>query len=266
MGYRAGEALLPAIVIASMLLFSWQSVLLFVALILIVFLAPLVMFLLRGHTFRHTQYLRSLEHANQPNTRPDWSRSEVLRDARFYLFLPAASSGALLFTGFIFHQIALVEFKQWSLQDWGNWFIVYGVTSMVAALLCGRLIDTFGAERIVPWLPLPLAFALFFLASFSAPWSAGAFLILMSISTGMLGTALSPFYAELYGTANIGSIKSATSAIMVLASALSPVIIGLCLDLGVSFNLLALLGACYACVSVVLAVVGVYVEPGTRAA
>lgn len=260
MGYRTGEAFLPAIIVAAMLLFAWQTVLLFVAALLVFILAPSVLFLLRDHAHRHTQYIDQLSAPDLAAGPLSWTRKEVLKDPRFYLLLPAASSGSLLFTGFIFHQIALVEYKQWSLQAWGSWFLVYGVTSMLAALLCGRLIDAFSAERIMPWLPLPLALALFSLAHFSAPWSAGVFLVSMSISNGMLGTALSPFYAELYGTANIGSIKSATSAIMVLASALSPVLIGVCLDSEISFDVLALYGGWYTIVCVILAFCAVHVS------
>lgn len=263
MGYRTGEAFLPGIIVAAMLMLDWQAVLLVVAAVLILFLAPAVLFLLRGHTIRHKRYVKQLSELDAPAMNINWTRKEVLKDPRFYLLLPAASSGALLFTGFIFHQIALVEYKQWSLQAWGSWFVIYGLTSMLAALVCGRLIDLFSAERIVPWLPLPLALALFSLAHFSAPWSAGVFLVLMSISNGMLGTALSPFYAELYGTANIGSIKSATSAIMVFASALSPVVLGICLDREISFDVLALYGAWYTVICVLLALCAVYI-PATR--
>ncbi|MEM8500725.1 MAG: MFS transporter [Pseudomonadota bacterium] len=263
MGYRTGEAFLPAIIVAAMLMFNWQTVLLSVAAVLILFLAPAISFLLRDHAVRHEQYVEQLTAIDSPSESMNWTRKEVLKDLRFYLLLPAVSSGALLFTGFIFHQIALVEYKQWSLQAWGSWFVVYGITSMFAALACGRLIDLFGAERIVPWLPLPLALALFSLAHFSAPWSAGLFLVLMSISNGMLGTALSPFYAELYGTANIGSIKAATSAIMVFASALSPVVLGICLDREISFDLLALYGGWYTVICVLLAFCALYI-PAVR--
>ncbi len=259
MGYRTGEAFLPAIIVAAMLMFDWQTVLLAVAAVLILFLAPAVLFLLRGHELRHSQYMDQLSKLDSLASSLNWTRKEVLKDPRFYLLLPAASSGALLFTGFIFHQIALVEYKQWSLQAWGSWFVVYGITSMFSALVCGRLIDLFSAQRIVPWLPLPLALALFSLAHFSAPWSAGLFLVLMSISNGMLGTAISPFYAELYGTANIGSIKSATSAIMVFASALSPVVLGICMDREISFDVLALYGAWYTVICVLLALCAVYI-------
>ncbi|MFK7730453.1 MAG: MFS transporter [Pseudomonadales bacterium] len=265
MGYRTGEALLPAALVASLLLFPWQTVLLFVAAVLLFCLAPAVWFLLRGHATRHKQYVDQLSEFDLPTHSVSWTRNEVLKDPRFYLLLPAASSGSLLFTGFIFHQIALVEYKQWSLQDWGSWFVVYGVTSMLAALLCGRLIDAFSAERILPWLPIPLALALFSLAYFSAPWSAGIFLVLMSISNGMIGTALSPFYAEMYGTENIGSIKSATSAFMVLASALSPVLLGVCLDQEIGFDALALYGALYTVGGVILAFAAVYL-PAARIA
>lgn len=258
MGYRLAESLLPAIVIAALSLVAWRDVMLGTALLALMVLTPAVFALLRSHASRHSDYQSQLQQDIQSTgSQQQWRRHEVLRDPRFYLLMPAASCGALLFTGFIFHQVYLVEFKGWTMQHWGYWFVAYGIISTVAALIAGGLVDRFGAKRLLPWIPVPIAAALFVLATLNSGWSAGLFLGLMSITTGMTATSNAPLFSELYGTQHLGSIKSATTAIMVFASALSPALFGWCLDAGISLNQLAMSGALYAGVASILALIAV---------
>ena len=247
MGYRFSESLLPAVIVAVLAFFSWREILFGTAALTLLILCPAIFVLLGGHGKRHQAYHLDLSQKELSSSgQKQWLRSEVLKDKLFYLILPATSSGAFLFTGFIFHQVALVESKGWSLQAWGSWFIAYGMVSAIAAIVCGRLIDRYSARALTAFMPLPIAAALLSLATADSSWSAGLFLGLMAITTGMIATASGPLYAELYGTQYLGSIKSATSAAMVLASAVSPVAIGWLLDQSVSFETVALASACYA--------------------
>ncbi len=255
MGYRFGEALLPALIVAALVLLDWRELLLMCAGFSLVVMIPLLHRLLARHAVRHRQYEASVQamETSVDDSRRHWQRHEVLRDHRFYLLLPAVCSAALLFTGFIFHSVHLVESKSWSLHDWSFWFAAYAITSMFAALAGGRLVDRIGAMRLIAWLPLPIGIACISLATMHAAWSAGLFLCLMALTAGSVASASSPLYAELYGTRYLGSIKSATSATAVLFSALSPVAMGWALDAGVSFEQLGWIGAGYCAMSIILA-------------
>ena len=62
-------------------------------------------------------------------------------------------------------------------------------------------------------------------------------------------------WAEVYGTRHLGAIRSMATAIMVFGTAVSPVLFGRLLDLGVSIEAIAWMGALYTCVSIVLATI-----------
>jgi len=79
-----------------------------------------------------------------------------------------------------------------------------------------------------------LAFILHWYAPTLA-WTALA-VILMGMAGGGQGTLLNACWAEFYGTQNIGSIKAAATALMVLGSALGPGISGWLIDAGVGFE------------------------------
>jgi fucose permease len=60
----------------------------------------------------------------------------------------------------------------------------------------------------------------------------------------------------MYGTLHLGSIKSVTTAAMVFASAIAPVIMGWMIDAGVSMDVMALMGVAYVVVATALAGLG----------
>lgn len=66
------------------------------------------------------------------------------------------------------------------------------------------------------------------------------------IALGAHGAISAPFYAERYGNKHFASIKSLASFILVVMTAISPIIFGWLIDQGRSMNSLALGGATYA--------------------
>ena len=70
--------------------------------------------------------------AHLTRLRRQWTRSEVLRDRRFYMAMPACLAPSFFFTGFFFHQVHLVAAKGWELSWWGSWFAAYAFASLLA--------------------------------------------------------------------------------------------------------------------------------------
>lgn len=250
-GYSISEAVLPSLVIALLLLLNWRQSWVFWGVALLIILPLLVRWLLQDHDSRHQRYLqRTLasggdDAAGAAARQRQWTRNEMLQDPLFYLWLPALLAMPLLFTGFMFHQVHLVEAKQWPLPLWGTLYIVYALTTSATKLLAGLLVDRFTATRMLPVMILPMAFALGLLAVSSHLAVAVGFMCLMGMAVGTYSTVASPFYAERYGTLHLGSIKSVTTALMVFSSALSPVAMGWGIDAGVSMETMALWGLAY---------------------
>jgi MFS family permease len=150
-----------------------------------------------------------------------------------------------MFTGFMFHQIHLVEEKGWPLAVWGSLYLLYALSTVVMNLIVGVLVDRYGAVRLAPFVSIPMGIGLLILSSSNSILVAVIFMLCMSISSAAQSTASAPFFAERYGSKNLGSIKSLATFMMVMMSAISPAILGLCIDGGISIDSLAIGGAVY---------------------
>ena len=241
-GYSLSEAILPSIVVAQLALMSWRQSWVAWAIILAVTVPLATRALLRGHEVRHALYLENVTAGQSEQAaakQRNWTRDEVVRDPLFYLFMPALLAQPMLFTGFMFHQVHLTEVKGWSLPVWGGLYVLYAVVSTFFKLWAGLLVDHYGAIRLAPLVCLPLGLGLLFLGSSSSLLVAILFMVLLAVSVGAYSTLSSPFFAEMYGTVHLGSIKSVTTAAMVFASAIAPVLMGLLIDRGVSMDTMA---------------------------
>ena len=249
MGYAVSEAVMPSILVALLLWVGWRVSWQIAGAVLILFMVPAILYLLRNHDQRHEKYLQDLLKTDTTSERiyrrRQWTRSEVLRDKLFYLFAPGLMSQPLMFTGFIFHQVHLVESKNWSLTGWASLFAMYALVSVATKIVTGILVDRYGAIRMVPLVALPMGIGLVILSlSTSLAWG-GVFLALTGITVGFQTTVTAPFWSEMYGNKHLGSIKSLGASVMVFCTALSPIILGWYIDLGTSMNTLAMGAAIY---------------------
>lgn len=256
MGYHLAEAVMPSLVIFLLALIGWRASLQAASGFLLIAVLPLTWILLNKHRERHRQYLSEIAAFNKSNdsavanntevkVKRQWTRKEVLRDKRFYLFMPAFLAHTIFFTGFIFHQIHLIETKGWSLSVWGSLFVMYAVIAIISKLATGVVIDKIGSIRLVPFVAVPLAIGLLLLSSSSHIAAGAGFLFLMSITTGMQTTLSAPFWSDLYGSKNLGSIKSLSSALIAFASALAPFAMGWFIDKGTTIETIAIASAIY---------------------
>lgn len=261
-GFAVAEALLPLLAVALLAAWGWRQSFFAWGTVLLLVMPPLIWLLLRSHSRRHARYLDTLrtdywpDGQQNPAARRQWTRAEMLRDPLLYLFLPALMAQPLLFTGFMFHQVQLVEEKGWALSFWAGLYVLYAVTSSAVKFVAGLMIDRFGAQPLLPFMILPLGASLLLLGLTDAAWAAVGFMVLIGVSTGVYTTAASPFYAERYGTLHLGAIKSVTTSLMVCATAITPVVMGWGLDAGVTLSAMALAAAAYVALASALAGVG----------
>ncbi|MEQ8517137.1 MAG: MFS transporter [Chromatocurvus sp.] len=261
-GFAVAEALLPLLAVALLAAWGWRQSFFAWGGLLLLIMPPLIWLLLQGHERRHAEYTDALQPGYVPadghnaSARHQWTRGEMLRDPLLYLFLPALMAQPLLFTGFMFHQVALVTEKGWALSFWAGLYVLYALTSSLVKLAAGLLIDRVGAQPLLPFMIWPLGAALLLLGLSDLPLSAIGFMFLTGVSTGLYTTAASPFYAERYGTLHLGAIKSVTTAIMVCATAITPVIMGWALDADITLSDMALAAAAYVAIASVTAAIG----------
>jgi MFS family permease len=249
MGYAVAEATMPSMLVGLLLWVGWRHSWQIAGIALVVFMVPAILFLLRGHERRHQVYLAQISQESESQVRVyrrrQWTRPEVIRDRYFYLFAPGLMSQPLMFTGFIFHQVHLVEFKGWPLIGWAALFSIYAMVSVGTKFVSGFLIDRYGAIRMIPLVALPMGIGLIVLASSSSLVGGGIFLVLTGITVGFQSTATAPFWSEMYGNQHLGAIKSLGAAAMVFCTALSPIVMGWQIDLGTGMDTLAIAGSVY---------------------
>jgi len=266
LGYIVAEAILPIAVVAISAFFDWRQTLMAIALALCVSVFFGIPFLLRDYKVKHAEFLRrhhvpddnqdssSAEgaHVAASKVQRQWTRTEVLRDARFYLLLPALLAQSLLFTGFIFHQGFIVEAKGWSWQWWVSLFSVYASIAFCTKLIAGVLIDRFSAFSLLPFGLIPLACGLAALALGESIYHAVFFFVGLGITTGIQTTVSGPVIVEFYGDKHIGAIKSVFSSLMVFGTGLTPFIMGVFIDRGFGVATLAWWSVVYIAVAILL--------------
>ncbi len=261
LGFPTGQAVFPIMAVSLVAAIGWRETWIAAAVLVAVCVLPLTHWLLRGHEGRDRRRQAggtihgAAPHPSEPRQR-QWTRAEVLRDRRFYLILPAAMLPSFVGTGIIFHQVHLVTVKGWSLEWFAGSFAGLAAASVASALLTGPLVDRFGATRLLVWVLVPEGVALALLAGFDHPMTALALLVMMGLGTGAFRTVTGALWAELYGVEHLGAIRAMVAALMVFASAGSPVSMGWLIDAGVSIEAIAMICIGYLAVAMTLGRIG----------
>ena len=253
-GFAFGEALLPVLGLYASQLWGWRQTFYIVAAIVLASIL-LALWLLKGHRQRHARHNETLEKQERDQkVRGDYTRRQMLSEARFYFMLPAMIAPSMIGTALFFFPSEIASAKNWSsLWVTGNYWL-YSLVSVATTIYSGILIDRFSAKRVVPMFLLPLALALVVLNTSDHRFIVWPYMLLMGFSSGLYFTGLSALWAELYGARHLGAIKSMTNAIMVFASALGPALVGTLLEWQLPFAAISMLLAAFCLVATALLV------------
>lgn len=243
LGFPVAEGVFPALGVALLGAVGWRGAWGLLGAVLLVGILPLALWLLRGHGARERARAgRERARAADGTGAGDWRLGQVLRDRPFYLMLPGVLVTPFTVTGLFFHQTVLVAQKGWTLAGFASAFVVFAVASVVVTLLAGPAIDRAGARRLLPVFLLPLALGLALLALGDGAWVAPAFMAGAGMTAGVGLTVMGAIWAEVYGPTHLGAIRSFVWSLVVVSTALAPVLFGALLDAGVSMAALA--GGC----------------------
>lgn len=152
------------------------------------------------------------------------------RDPRMLMALPAVLASPFISTGFFFHQARLAEEKGWALEWIAAWFVGYAMARAVSMVAVGPVIDRVGALRLLPVQLVPLALAMLALATSTSAWAVPFYLLPIGLTAGISSTLITAMWVELYGPERLAEIRSLTTALSVLATGLSPTLMGWLID------------------------------------
>lgn len=230
LGHNVGEAVFPFLFVVVATSIGWRNSWVAAAILLLLFALPTISVLISKDR-KHQ--------ASDPEPKitaaRDWTRGEVIRDLLFWLMMLGVLAPAFIGTTIFFHQIYLVELRDWSLPAFASAFSVMAFSTIIFVLIAGVLVDRFSAVALLPSFLLPLALACFILGGVSAQWSTFAFMALLGISYGFSSTLFGALWPELYGIKHLGSIRAIVVAMMVFATAAGPGLTGWLIDTGVSY-------------------------------
>ena len=226
-----GEVILPVFVVLGLTYLKWQELWLLIAVFTLVVLLPLMLMLL---THADISLPSPLAEKNAPRDRRAWRI--LISDRRFWFALPMLLSSPFFLTAIFIHQDSILAEKQWAPEWMATCFIVYGCCHWLSSILAGVLVDKFSGLRLLRFYLMPLFFSLLVLANFSANSALFIMLFLLGITAGASGPVVGSMWAEVYGTPLIGGIRATVSALVVLASSLSPVAFGWLIDINVGLG------------------------------
>ena len=233
LGFSVGEATYPLLVVALMLFFAWKSIWVLAALVAILSI-PALLWLLREE--RSPQSMAT-EGQSMGMLGRHWTRNETLFHPLFWFMMPAFLGQSAFNTAFFFLQVHFAEVKGWDHFQLVAMFPIYTVVAIGSMILSGILIDKIGTARLIPYFQLPMIIAFLLFAYGQSLFLALLGFVFLGLTSGANATLPNAFWAEHFGTRNLGSIKAAAAAAMVLGSAIGPAITGLLLDFSLPLEL-----------------------------
>ncbi|WP_341936494.1 MFS transporter [Marinimicrobium sp. C2-29] len=232
-GVPVGEVVLPIAAVALIASLGWRGSWGVIALVTLAIYIPLITWLLRRSPIDANQVPAT---ASAKVLARSAGRREMLRDYRFWLALPTVLGGPFMITGIFIHQGFILAEKDWTAAWLATCFIAYGVTHWVAQLVTGILIDRFSAQGVLRVVLIPLMTAVFLLAYVDGHWVAPPFMMLLAMTIGAGSPVGGALWAEVYGTAKLGSIRSLMSSLMIISTAISPIVLGVLIDQDLSLT------------------------------
>nr|WP_183817953.1 MFS transporter [Parvularcula dongshanensis] len=229
LGYQGGEAILPALSVALAAAYGFRGIWLGSAAVLILAL-PLITGLLRKERAPRNEEAAAVSPVRS------WTQGEVARDPLFYLLLTGVLAPPFIGTTIFFYLGTLAEIRGLDPAVFALAFPVKAALTVIFALVCGRLVDRFGAVRILPFFLLPLASACIAVAVTHSAAGVFVFMALLGVSYGLSSTLFGALWPEVYGTRYLGGVRALVSSGMVVATAIGPGLVGPLLDFGVPYE------------------------------
>ena len=236
-GFSVGEIIYPAAVVFLLLTIGWRLTWFSSSIFILIFFGIFFYFIFKINNFKKE---------NDRDEKIDlgeisWRRRDVLKDFKFYMYLPLSLLMSFTVTGFLFHQVYIAEIKSWTLINLAQGFIFYAISGITGSIISGILIDKLTGRKLIPIHLLPML-AIFIVMLFSDHvYVLYLYMAGLGLSNGFTENISNSLWAEMYGVKNLGSIKAMLTFFGIMASASSPFLYGIILDQTSSINTLVYL-------------------------
>lgn len=230
LGIPLAQIVFPPLVIASIAAFGWQATYSLIGAVALLVIFPSTQWLLR--TFKR---------APPGMTKPEGEGQKLIaglvdmvRSRQVRMIIAAIMLFPFHMTAILFHVSTIAGSKGWSAATVAISFPTMAVVAVGGLFLSGQLIDRISARKLFPFLFLPFLAGIALMASFSASWTMPVAFGLLGLGAGLSRTTITAIWAELFGVASLGAVRSAAAMFLTFASGTSPFLFGLALDQGLS--------------------------------
>jgi len=234
LGHPLGQAILPLLVLGLIGWLGWRESL-WASVGLLLILIPTILFW--GIKDRH---LVNKEVAVSEKTKdvPEetMSQLEVIKSWNFWILAPNLSILSFALTTLFFYQIAIADYKGWSMEWMAAGLTAFAIAGSLCTLTVGPLIDKYSAKKFFPFYMIPFLLALVLVWLIDSPYILMVYMVLMGASAGSGNAIVAALQVEFFGTTYIGAVRSLFASIMVLSSAIGPAAFGFIIDAGYSLD------------------------------
>lgn len=240
-GFILGEALLPPAVAAAMGWLDWREIWWCTA-ALIALLALPALFGLARPLVGHVEP-EDIDPADVDSSVD--SRRRLFANPRFARVLSVVLVSPFVVTALFLHQGTLAERLDWPLSSVASGFVLFAAMQGLAAFTGGRLVDRFSARALLRFYLLPLGIGVLALGALPPAPAMWIMFAGLGLTAGINGVVCGAVWVELFGTSRLGMIRGVYAALMVVSTAIGPVVLGLLFDRDVSLTAMGLGLAAY---------------------
>ncbi|MDZ7775589.1 MAG: MFS transporter [Bacteroidales bacterium] len=233
-GHPAGEAVMPLLITLLIGAIGWRGALQISALTAALFVAPLALLLLNLSKTRIRAYHMQKSDAGEQQQKVNVT--EIIRQKKFWIITPVVFVVGFTNTAIFFFQLKLGEAKGWSPEWVAGSISAFALAGAIAMTGIGAFVDRYTAKKMFPFHMLPYLLGLAALILFEHPLVYPAALTLFGLGHGTGKTIKDAMLTEIYGADIIGQVRSVFIMVMVLSTAIGPVVFGIMLDMNISYT------------------------------
>ncbi|MDF1550009.1 MAG: MFS transporter [Bacteroidales bacterium] len=233
LGHPAGQFALPLLILPLIALVGWRSGLVYMVVAASVLVLPALWAItpvtgLEPDIAKKTNII-------------DKSSFNYFASSKFWIMAANIFLVPFICTAVFLYQYTIGQSKGWDASWVAFSFTFYAVFNALALLLSGNLVDRYSGLKLFPLYLIPTLLALVFISFIDNKWIFPLFYALLGISSGLGSTVKTAMQVEIYGTGNLGKIRSYFSTLLVLSTALGPPVFGYFFDHYYSFNAIMLI-------------------------
>ncbi len=235
LGHPAGQFILPLAVFQLISLTGWRMSLIYLSITAFAMVVPALLAIAPVTGFEPDLV------GNNSKSRD--KKVKYFKSLRFWIITANIFIIPFIGTAVFLYQYTIGKEKGWDASWVAFSFAFYPVFNALALLVSGNLVDRFSGRKLFPLYLVPAILALLSIPLIENKWVFPAFYCLLGISAGLGSTIKTAIQVEIYGTTNLGKIRSYFSTILVISTALGPPVFGFFMDRHISYDLILCISA-----------------------